>query len=122
MVSTIPGAESYDYTWKETLDTWYAVIKDTPPNYYKSFDEASLTNTFARMVWADTNLVGCGASLFHNSIENDYTRLLIRVCNYAPGGNINGSEIYEKGAPASNCPRHTKPSAVYPSLCECQCQ
>ena len=30
------------------------------------------------------------------------------VCNYGPGGNNSGEDVYKKGSPGSECPKGTK--------------
>lgn len=63
---------------------------------------------FTAVVWAQTNAIGCGYVVWRDSsgtefmVGLDYHQLI--VCNYCPGGNYDGQQIFEEGHPASDCP------------------
>lgn len=69
------------------------------------------------MVWADTSKIGCGfvAYAIANSV---YKVAQLYTCNYAPAGNYIGVQMYQVGAPASQCPEMSRPSFDYKALCE----
>ena len=69
---------------------------------------------FTQVIWAETSRVGCGFTVY--SLDGAANQLFYS-CNYAPGGNMVDSQIYQLGAPASQCPSGYKASSDYPSLC-----
>ncbi|KAE8748255.1 hypothetical protein FOCC_FOCC005094 [Frankliniella occidentalis] len=66
---------------------------------------------FSQLAWADTWKLGCGRSRY--SSVDVLTEIL--VCNYGPGGNVQGGRVYRAGAACSGCPAAC--SATYPGLC-----
>lgn len=50
-----------------------------------------------QLVWGETSHVGCGYTFYYDPARG-YTKLY--VCNYGPGGNVIGSNPYEKGYPS----------------------
>ncbi|GBN49162.1 hypothetical protein AVEN_269786-1, partial [Araneus ventricosus] len=55
------------------------------------------------IVWATSWRIGCGEAVYKESGLNKY----LLVCNYGPGGNIDGGEMYKEGKPCSGCPSGT---------------
>ncbi|KAF2358669.1 CAP domain [Trinorchestia longiramus] len=76
------------------------------------------TGHYTQLVWADTYLVGCGYTYYHDAAGNGYTKLY--VCNYGPGGNVVGASMYKVGYPGQPyCVANgLRPSTDYQGLCE----
>jgi len=55
---------------------------------------------YTAVVWAKSEELGCGQVVYK---EGDWYKNIV-VCNYARGGNMVGSAMYEDGEPCSNCP------------------
>ena len=63
-----------------------------------SFDSG--TGHYTQLVWADTELVGCGMIYKRGSGGYEVTT----VCNYATAGNVRGSVMYKVGGACTACP------------------
>ncbi|VVD01863.1 unnamed protein product [Leptidea sinapis] len=85
---------------------------DSEPDFMKQinawFDEVRIygfkpingghgTGHYSQLVWGETSQVGCGYTFYYDP-SRGYTKLY--VCNYGPGGNVIGSNPYEKGRPS----------------------
>jgi hypothetical protein len=55
---------------------------------------------YTQIAWADTYKIGCGFTA-HSRSDNDRR---LYVCNYGPGGNYIGGNMYKIGAPCTKCP------------------
>ncbi|XP_049772086.1 venom allergen 5-like [Schistocerca cancellata] len=66
------------------------------------------------MVWGRTEAVGCGYTRM--KYETDVIDTL--VCNYGPGGNIEGEPVYIIGPALSACEDDTYFSVYYRGLCQ----
>jgi hypothetical protein len=55
---------------------------------------------YTSVVWAKSEELGCGQVVCK---EGDWYKNIV-VCNYARGGNMAGSAMYEAGEPCSECP------------------
>ncbi|XP_075545640.1 GLIPR1-like protein 1 [Dermacentor variabilis] len=82
------------------LDQWFAEhskIPATAVDKYVAQTDRQL-ESFAQLVWAETELVGCGFK--HYKVTTVSKAIL--VCNYHPGLKP-GVAIYKKGDPCSDC-------------------
>lgn len=86
------------------------------------YRDADYSN-FVQLIWANTYMIGCGVALCHHRLEdtlvnetgkeyavdlNEGESLLLTVCNYAPGGLVDGKSVFLMGGPCSLCTRlHT---------------
>ena len=89
----------------------YDEVQDFPAKNIKPFDmkkdvpwdnkegKPKKVGHYTAMVWAETYKVGCGF-IMHNRGEW-YKKVL--VCDYGPGGNYVGGEMYKIGEPGSLC-------------------
>jgi hypothetical protein len=59
---------------------------------------------FVQALWADTYKIGCG---FTEYSKSDGDHACLYVCNYGPGGNYIGGNMYQVGAPCTECPSNT---------------
>ena len=71
--------------------------KDVPWDYKEN--KPKKVGHYTQMVWAETYKIGCGF-IMHNRGEW-YKKVL--VCDYGPGGNYVGGEMYKIGEPGSLC-------------------
>ncbi|CAG4914802.1 unnamed protein product [Colias eurytheme] len=101
---------------------------DSQPDFMKQinawFDEVRIygfkpingghgTGHYSQLVWGETSHVGCGYTFYYDPVRG-YTKLY--VCNYGPGGNVLGSNPYEKGRPS--CTQYgLSESRKYSGLC-----
>ncbi|WKX88643.1 hypothetical protein Q1695_008348 [Nippostrongylus brasiliensis] len=76
---------------------------------FKDKHTTSTIRFFTLMAWATVERMGCGV-VQCGSVYNV-------VCRYNPRGNIVNSIVYQKGAPASQCPPGTRADATYTALC-----
>jgi len=84
------------------VQAWY----DEVVNY--EFDPADINpfkfdynaGHYTAVVWAKTEEVGCGQVVYK---EGAWYKNIV-VCNYARGGNMVGSAMYQAGEPCSDCP------------------
>ncbi|XP_071056994.1 uncharacterized protein [Onthophagus taurus] len=78
--------------WKGVIQNSWFGEKD---NYKYRAEYTKNVVDYTQLVWANTNKVGCGYT--HFPIEGDFPYKKLYVCNYAPGGNIEGENPYKKG-------------------------
>jgi len=90
------------------VQAWYDEISlySYSPGPFKFSTE---TGHFTQIVWGSTNRLGCARSRY---VANGFPHQLL-VCNYGPGGNVQGRPLYTAGQPCSQC----SCSARYPGLC-----
>lgn len=69
------------------LNTYH--IKLYQENYAKNI------SYLTQLVWAETTHIGCGVSR--------YSIYIFIVCNYGPGGNIEGEPVYQIGSSCTKC-------------------
>ena len=93
------------------VQEFYDEVQDFPAKNIKPFDmkngvpwdykedKPKKVGHYTQMVWADTYKIGCGF-IMHNRGEW-YKKVL--VCDYGPGGNYVGGEMYKIGEPGSLC-------------------
>ncbi|XP_008314271.1 GLIPR1-like protein 1 [Cynoglossus semilaevis] len=75
---------------------------------FYNYSENSCSNMcghYTQVVWDQTYKVGCAVELCPNGVRQfDHRPSVLFVCNYSPGGNLNGRRPYEsRGAPCSEC-------------------
>ncbi|KAG5869712.1 hypothetical protein JTB14_014238 [Gonioctena quinquepunctata] len=107
-VQRFPVGQNIATTWTTKPPT---SVYDTEPDFvdaigkwfneFKYFSFSGIgrgraTGHYTQMIWADTNLVGCGYAYYYSS--KGYTKKY--VCNYGPGGNVLGQTPYTKGYPS----------------------
>ncbi|XP_037526556.1 CRISP/Allergen/PR-1 [Rhipicephalus sanguineus] len=90
------------------VDTWFKEHRDYPPHQVKHFMPSfgpRPTGHFTQMIWADTQYLGCGFTMFR--MKGDIGVMPYQkhyVCNYADSGNIKGRPVYTEGPTCSLCP------------------
>lgn len=104
---------------EETVNQWYSEVKDMPTSLvsnYSSHPDGMVIGHYTQIVWAGTYAIGCGGIHFPETRGGDnFPACKLYVCNYGPGGNLLGSQIYESGIEAPNCPNGS--SSDYQGLC-----
>ncbi|KAM9334791.1 GLIPR1-like protein 1 [Symphorus nematophorus] len=74
---------------------------------YNSNGCTKICGHYTQVVWANSYKVGCAVQLCPNGVKGTSFSTkegFVFVCNYAPGGNMNGMKPYESGGPAcSRC-------------------
>jgi len=91
-----------DFT--SAIKAWY----DEKPFYHrdtKTCDSGQICGHYTQVVWAKTRKVGCGYAKcpIAKVGGSTWTNAIIYVCDYDPGGNVQGQAIYENGASCSKC-------------------
>ena len=76
--------------WNAAVTAWFQEHKD----YKYPQIPNSLTGHYTQLVWANTEYVGCGYSVYR---QDGFLKKLY-VCNYGPAGNYVGEAPYETGA------------------------
>ncbi|KAF2901190.1 hypothetical protein ILUMI_04996 [Ignelater luminosus] len=96
------------WTTKKPTST-YEVVADYPDAIKRWFDEYrnyrfgkiyysdDTTGHYTQMVWANSNLVGCGYAFYYDPAKG-FTKNYI--CNYGPSGNVMGEAPYRIGPPS----------------------
>ena len=86
----------------EPVQAWYDEVVNNAfdPVDINPFKFDYTTGHYTAVVWAESEELGCGQVVYK---EGDWFKNIV-VCNYAMGGNIVGSAMYEEGEPCSNCP------------------
>ncbi|XP_022916159.1 salivary antigen-5-like [Onthophagus taurus] len=84
--------------WSGGIKAWFDEHKDF---VYGAQTQAGVTGHYTQVVWADTNLVGCGYVRFYDNVTANimpaYPYKKLYVCNYGPAGNWVGENPYETG-------------------------
>lgn len=77
---------------------------------YNSNQCSGVCGHYTQVVWAGSDNLGCGAYRCATTVGFGGTNALNFVCNYGPGGNVNGARPYlSSGSVCSQCPSE-KPS------------
>ena len=100
--------------WKRAIASWYDEVKLFSKFHVSPFKFSHETGHYSQLLWADTTLVGCGATTFR---EGRWFSTLY-TCNYGPGGNVIRGKMYRQGRACSDCPKGTQCSSKYPGLCK----
>ncbi|XP_046963444.1 uncharacterized protein LOC124532540 [Vanessa cardui] len=102
---------------KSFVEMWFMQSLKYPgvvTYYNESRDYKS--NQFTQLIWATTEIVGCGKAKFYvNSNKKTIAERL--VCNFAPQGNVHGKPVYIIGYPATQCLDDMYPDTVFSGLC-----
>lgn len=87
--------------WTTAVQVWYDEVKNFNNSHISPFQFTSNTGHYSQVVWANTYTVGCGFTAFSGS-DGWYNKYY--VCNYGPGGNYIGAEMYKIGGACTACP------------------
>ncbi|XP_044259214.1 venom allergen 5-like [Tribolium madens] len=80
-------ASSRQTDWNGIIQKWFNEHKD----FKYPTTSKGVTGHYTQVVWADTQLVGCGYTFYR---KNSWYEKLY-VCNYGPGGNYIGEAPYK---------------------------
>lgn len=92
--------------WESCIRRWYDEVSMFPNNTRSPFVFDVPTGHFTQMVWATTWKIGCGYTRYP-STERPFVYDLLYTCDYGPGGNLVGGDMYEDGEVCSKCPEGT---------------
>lgn len=92
--------------WESCIRRWYDEVTLFPNNTRSPFQFDVVTGHFTQMVWATTWKIGCGYSRYP-SRDHPFVYDLLYTCDYGPGGNFIGGDMYEDGEACSQCPEGT---------------
>ncbi|XP_072939716.1 venom allergen 5-like [Epargyreus clarus] len=94
--TTRPPSEPADSEpdFNKQIDAWFDEVHIYG---FKPISGGHGTGHYSQLVWGETSQVGCGYTFYYDPVRG-YTKLY--VCNYGPGGNVIGSNPYEKGYPS----------------------
>uniref|UniRef100_A0AAY5K238 SCP domain-containing protein n=1 Tax=Esox lucius TaxID=8010 RepID=A0AAY5K238_ESOLU len=77
-------------SWSETIQTWYNEGEEYSYKFNRPKHIGRYVGHYIRLVWANSNQIGCGAAHCPNSKFKYYY-----VCHYCPRGNLFGSKPYQ---------------------------
>lgn len=92
--------------WESCVRRWYDEVTLFSNSSRTPFEFDLPTGHFTQMVWATTWKIGCGYTRYP-STEPPFEYDLLYTCDYGPGGNMVGGEMYEEGDACSSCPEGT---------------
>lgn len=96
---------------RKMVQAWYDEVDLFSRNEVGSYRFDFSTGHYTQVVWAKTDKVGCGVTVFQDG--GFFSTLL--VCNYGPAGNFQGEPIYTQGGTCRACPAGT--SCTSQGLC-----
>nr|WPD49276.1 hypothetical protein [Hirudo nipponia] len=65
--------------------------------------ERAVCGHYTQVVWADSEYVGCAATVCSGKREEGKVSGTLMVCNYGPGGNYRGAKPFKVGRACSEC-------------------
>ncbi|XP_034146070.1 serotriflin [Esox lucius] len=77
-------------SWSETIQTWYNEGEEYSYKFNRPKHIGRYVGHYIRLVWANSNQIGCGAAHCPNSKFKYYY-----VCHYCPRGNLFGRKPYQ---------------------------
>ena len=99
--------------WEKGIRDWYEEVTLFSSRDVEPFKFSSPTGHYTALAWADTHMVGCGAT----SYKDGKWFATLYTCNYGPVGNYIRGQMYEAGPACSACPPSTSCSSTFPGLC-----
>ena len=99
--------------WERAVRSWYEEVELFSPRHVKPFRFSEATGHYSQMVWSTTTRVGCGVTVYRTGRWFN----VLYTCNYGPGGNYIGAQIYSPGPACSQCPPGSHCSSQHPGLC-----
>lgn len=105
--------------WTGGITEWYNEISFAPPEVLSKFAGGAYGH-FTQVAWAKSWKIGCGYTMFALEDAAPFTTEQLYTCNYGPGGNVKNQPMYTQAAGASQCPKSTKKSTKYTSLCKAE--
>ncbi|CAK1598643.1 unnamed protein product [Parnassius mnemosyne] len=122
-IATVVG-ESTSLTPAILVDVWYMELLNVNASIisrYRPSNQSHLKHYdyFTQLVWAESNLVGCGGVKFRERFDNGKQNRTINrlICNFAPGGNQFMRSVYIEGVACSHCPFGGVCDPTYTCLC-----
>ncbi|KAI4472034.1 cysteine-rich secretory protein-related [Holotrichia oblita] len=84
---------SNDANWTAIVEIWFNEYKQY--NYKKQSPSDASTSSYTQIVWADTELIGCGFNSHDNpEMNSEYAIEETYICLYGPRGNLIGIYPY----------------------------
>ncbi|CAG9133132.1 hypothetical protein JYU34_006839 [Plutella xylostella] len=104
------GPEDSEPDFNKQINAWFNEVSIFG---FKPINGGHGTGHYSQLVWGETSHVGCGYTFYYDP-SRGYTKLY--VCNYGPGGNVIGSNPYDKGLPSCSA-YGLSASTKYNGLC-----
>lgn len=103
-------------TYKSVLLEWFQEYKNFKVTRNLNYRRAKF-QSYTQMVWSKSYLIGCARNKFQSGLNE---LVLMFVCNYGPGGNIENMTAYVKGERCTGCSAATEcnPKHKYSGLCQ----
>uniref|UniRef100_A0A4Q8KAS1 U19-Deinotoxin-Dsu1b_1 n=1 Tax=Deinopis subrufa TaxID=1905329 RepID=A0A4Q8KAS1_DEISU len=128
-MSSINSPNMPEINWTNFIKDLYDEVVYFDKKLMKPFvpapEESETTyGHFTQLAWGTSSKVGCGFVMFE---DDDDWNTNFYVCNYGPGGNVRGGEMYKQGATCSQCPSNSccgdsckkqGVKAQFPGLCK----
>lgn len=104
-IGTASSSNIPEPDWKKMCKLWYDEIRNfnedlIEPHVDPPLDEDLTYGHLTQLIWAKTWKVGCGYASYN--VGNNNKQLY--TCNYGPGGNMAGDNVYNIGDSCSACP------------------
>ncbi|KAF9413931.1 hypothetical protein HW555_008021, partial [Spodoptera exigua] len=106
---------------EQMVDIWYiqsTFYNNSITSYVPPSNSSKYYGDFAQILWAKSNLVGCGRSRFKTPWQGELRNVERLVCNIAPVGPKPKHRLWVPAVPAFLCPYGSSQSLTWHHLCE----
>ncbi|GJQ78730.1 hypothetical protein Trydic_g2764 [Trypoxylus dichotomus] len=74
-----------NYNWTRAIERWF--LEHKKYRYGRIGLDYTRTGHYTQMIWAITELIGCGFASYDTDEDSDYEIVELYVCHYGPSGN-----------------------------------
>lgn len=99
------GSEMTHHDYEMEFSTFFSALEHLKKDQVARYTSSAGNSGITQMLWAKTWRIGCGYLYFHDSSQQ--TKYSLLTCNYGPGGNVEGEEVYKAGSACSACPANS---------------